>query len=101
MVAKEAEILYAQAQQKVADQIDFSPYLAHAIGAEVYDIMRKVQDDYDAGKLNIPAMENELMKGNVFNWWDEYEFGIYLINKYKLHIQEEQIVKFIIVGRDK
>ena len=65
--------------------------------------MQKVQDDYDTGKLNIPAMEteNELMKGNVFNWWDEYEFSLYLTNKYRLHIHEDNIVRFIIVGMDK
>lgn len=100
MVTKETEFLYAQAQRKVADQIDFSVYLTDALGEEVYDIMQKVQNDYDSGKLIISAMENKLMQGNVFNWWDEYEFSIYLKDKYKLHIHEENITRFIIVGMD-
>lgn len=65
------------------DSIDFNPYIDDY--DDLDELMRAVEEDYD----NKPPYENY-----VFNCVDEYEFSVFLQNKYNVAIMEITTVRY-------
>ncbi len=64
------------------DSIDFNPYIDDY--DDLNELMRAVEDDYD----------KDAPQGFVFNCIDEYEFSIFLQNKYNVAIMEITTVRY-------
>lgn len=67
-----------QIQLDFLDSIDFLPYLENQ--KKLSEVMHDIEDKYDYGSFlsKIPAE----LQGCVFNLMDEYEFGLYLQDRY-------------------
>lgn len=63
------------------DEIDLTPYIEKY--DDVYDLMEAVNSDYSEQVKDDPSME-----GNVFNWIDEWQMSVYILNKYKVRYYE-------------
>ena len=49
----------------------------------MYDLMEAVNNDYSE-----QVKDNSSMEGNVFNWIDEWQMSVYILNKYKVRYYE-------------
>ena len=63
------------------DEIDLTPYIDKY--DDVYNLMEAVNNDYSEQVKDDPSME-----GNVFNWIDEWQMSVYILNKYKVRYYE-------------
>ena len=63
------------------DTIDLIPYIEKY--DDMYDLMEAVNNDYSE-----QAKDNSSMEGNVFNWIDEWQMSVYILNKYKVRYYE-------------
>ena len=62
---------------KFVDAIDLTSYIDKY--DDMYDLMEAVNNDYSEQVKN-----NSSMEGNVFNWIDEWQMSVYILNKYKV-----------------
>ena len=63
------------------DEIDLTPYIDKY--DDVYNLMEAVNNDYSEQVKDDPSME-----GNIFNWIDEWQMSVYILNKYKVRYYE-------------
>ena len=61
------------------DNIDFVPYLEKLDGREIYELMEAVRADYNNKELT----DNDVLKGEIFNFINDVELAEYLENRYK------------------
>ena len=66
---------------RFVDAIDLTPYIDKY--DDVYNLMEAVNNDYSEQVKN-----NSSMEGHVFNWIDEWQMSVYILNKYKVRYYE-------------
>ena len=74
------------------DKIDFIPYIEKSY--DIDGIIELVQEDYD----DTDFTNNNILCGNIFNWYDTYDFKIYLEKRYGIKFNEQIEIKYYIIN---
>ena len=75
------------------DKIDFIPYIKKSY--DIDGIIELVQEDYD----DTDFTNNDILCGNILNWYDTYDFKIYLEKRYNIKFNEQIEIKYYIIDR--
>lgn len=73
------------------DKIDFIPYIEKSY--DIDGIIELVQEDYD----DTDFTNNDILRGNILNCYDTYDFKIYLEKRYNIKFYEQIEIKYYII----